>query len=83
MAEIIAVSKLLRVKSFKEIFYYEFHFKGFYRGMKIKKIVSLSRDPLYLTIHDEYLLSLILVEVKCGKLISEIVRYRNLENISW
>lgn len=83
MIKIIAISRLLRVKAHKSKHFYEFHFKGFYKGMKIKKIILISMEPLNLKVKEDYLLNLDFLFVKDEKLISKLVDYKNLENISW
>lgn len=83
MTKITAISRLLRVKTHKSRHFYEFHFKGFFRGMKIKKIILISRKPLNLKVKEDYLLNLDFLFVKDEKLISKLLDHKSLENISW
>lgn len=53
----------------------EFHFKGFYKGLKVKKI--LVKNQLF-EVGEEYLIYLLCDFVRDGVLIGESIRFKKL-----
>ncbi len=80
--EIIVLSrcvKEVRRSSFNLGF--EFHFKGVYKGEKIKKIIIQNNTEDELIIGNEYLLKIKFVSISKNTLYGDLVQSKDLENI--
>jgi len=77
--EIIVLSRCVRKLGTNQC--YEFHFKGVYKGVKIKKIIVESFLNKTLVIDHEYLLKIKFLKILNGSLYGELIQLKDLENI--
>ncbi len=80
--EIIILSRCVkRLKGNSAALNYEFHFKGVYRGEKIKKIMVLDKLSAGMSIDHEYLLKIKFITISGNILYGELLEYKNLDNV--
>ena len=78
-----ALSKCIRTSINNGCFFYEFHFKGVFRGGKIERIICKSHDKLGIQSGQEYYLKLYFISVDKTNLVGYVKKFIKLEEISY
>jgi hypothetical protein len=60
-------------------YYYKFHFKGFYSGLKIKEIVMITKENISITKGNDYLLWVQQKKYTDGILEVQLFKYKKIE----
>ena len=83
MTIFFALSRCTSISREKDVMWYEFHFKGVYRGKKVERIIGKSDIKLEINENKEYVLKLIFLSMNKTDLIGYVKKITKLEEISY